>query len=59
MEKLYLTCEQVAELLNTSMTTARRVMHACNNSLKAKGYYCINNRVSKKKLLEFMGEVEE
>jgi hypothetical protein len=47
-EGLYLTVDEVAELLGVSKGFAYKVIRGCNDELKADGYITVAGRVPKK-----------
>ena len=53
-KKMYLTAEDVSNILNVSRTTAYGIMRKLNEQLEAKGYMVVRGRLSRKYFEEQM-----
>lgn len=53
-KKMYLTAEDINNILNVSRTTAYGIMRKLNEQLEAKGYMVVRGRLSRKYFEEQM-----
>ncbi len=51
-KKVYLTAQDVCDILGVSKTKAYTIIRALNRELEAEGYIVISGKVSRKKLEE-------
>lgn len=51
-KKVYLTAQEVSELLGVSKTKAYTIIRSLNNELEAEGYIVVSGKVARKRLEE-------
>ena len=58
MDKLFLTAEEVAEIMGVSLTYAYKLIHRLNEELSEKGFITLQGRVDRKYFFDqFYGTV--
>lgn len=58
MDKLFLTAEEVAEIMGVSITYAYKLIHRLNEELSEKGFITLQGRVDRKYFFDqFYGTV--
>ncbi|MBR6050499.1 MAG: LysR family transcriptional regulator [Clostridia bacterium] len=59
MEKMFMRAEDIAKVLDVSVSHAYKIMHQLNEELKKKGYLVVSGRVNRRYFYERIYNTEK